>query len=134
MDDYFKEISLQEQEVNAEIALRKANDGKDISGSVLKREQEDFVAASKIKKEKAKKLKEKVHLEVEPVFASPSAGTRERPERRGNERRGGNRGGKPANSNNSRRGPKPSAGPRGGQQKSKGVNLASSEEFPVLGA
>lgn len=126
-----KEVSIQSQALAPEIEARKPNDGEELENqAVLVREQEDFVAASKVKSQKVKKVKEKIILEVAPTFDSPAGG-----ERRSN--RGGNndrrRGGNSRFGNNSRRGGKAgNSGKKTGAQPTKTVNLSSPDEFPTL--
>ncbi|VVT50249.1 uncharacterized protein SAPINGB_P002675 [Magnusiomyces paraingens] len=147
LEEYFEELSVESAALGGPAAeTRKPNEGAEDSKyqAVLKREEEDFVSASKVKAVKSKKTKEKVTLEVNPVFASSpaSAPRSDRPPRRSNNNRdnrdnsSNHRAPRDRNSNNNRR-----QAPRAAQQQKKSaapaapaVNLANTDEFPTLGA
>lgn len=131
------------------VETRKPNEGVDDSKyanqAVLKREEEDFVSASKVKAVKSKKTKEKVVLEVTPTFSAPSSSSGERRtggprggDRNGDRNSGERRTGGPRGerrSNNA--GPANSRRPAPRQQKkaaAPAVNLSNPDEFPTLGA
>lgn len=144
LEQYLEDLKIKAAETEADIQIRKPNEGAEgkwKTTSVLdKKEQEAFVASTKTKVLRSKAKKEKVLIEVEPVFASPSSG---RPERSGGDRRGGDRGDRSerrGGDRGDRRGaPRGGRGDRrGGDRKpapaAKAVNITSADEFPVLGA
>ena len=132
LDKYLEDLKIKAAETEADRQIRKPNEGSDdtkwkTANALDRKEQESFVPSTKTKVLRSKAKKEKVIIDVEPVFASPSSG---RPERSGRgERRGGDRRGAPRGGRGERRG-----GDRKSAADNKPVNITNPDEFPVLGA
>lgn len=104
LQDYFAELKVQQEQLDTNKNLRKANEGQEgkwNANEVIEKQRESFVESSVVKKAKQKSQKEKKFLDFEASFADNQKPFRSEAAR-GNFKRGGRRGG--AN-NNGRKSP-----------------------------
>ncbi|CAN3501905.1 ribosome-associated protein Stm1p [Diutina catenulata] len=95
--EYFEELKTKQSGLEGSKNLRQANDGADVAGDKIEKQEEEFVSATANKQAKQKKNKEKKFLDFEAVFAdqprqSAPRDRGERPSNRGE--RPSNRGGR----------------------------------------
>lgn len=133
LEEYFAQLSTKNADLSKTRSVRKPNEGVDDSkwanAEEVHRTEEAFYESQKQKTLKQRQRKEKQVLEPTLTFVSEKE---QRPSTRGNNSRGGARGGR-GNARGGARGGNNQSKPRAGDRSKATVNINNAEEFPTLG-